>query len=363
MKRPVAKIFYSMSGEGRGHAARVRTMVERLRPEHEMVLLAPDQAYDFLAPIYNNNAETPNVEVRRIPGLRFYYTRGRLDLSKSICCGFGFLAKLNGFAREMAETIRREEPNLVITDFEPILPKAASKTGVPVVSLNHQDFLLAYDLSTLPKTLQWYAWMMSFVVKAHHVDHAETIVSSFFTSPLRPGWENVTQVGPLLRKELEEAKTSEGGYILSYVRRSMPPQAIELLKTCDREVRVYGLGKQPDQGNLRFFDISEDGFVRDLAGCDAMIGAAGNQSLGEAIYLGKPVLALPEESHHEQMINSHFLRQMGVGDWSTIESFSKKHLASFMERLSQFRANLATFRGQINGNPTALAAIQRHLPA
>lgn len=358
----MAKIFYSMSGEGRGHAARVRTMTEHLRHEHELVLFAPNEAYDFLAPIYNTPAY-PGVEVRKLPGLKFYYTQRRLDLSKSIYQGFVFLKHLRRNVRETSEIIRSEKPDLIVSDFEPILPKAGRQCDVPVVSLNHQDFLITYDLSSLPPSLQWYAWMMGFVVKAHHVEKQETIVSSFFTPQLRPEYPNVLQVGPLLRPDVCEARPSEEGFILSYVRKATTEDTLQLLKACDRPVKVYGLGKRPSDGPLTFHEIDEQRFTDDFIHCDALIGAAGNQSLGEAIYLGKPVLALPESSHHEQMINSHFLKQMGVGSWTAIESFAKTHLVSFLDGLAKFRENLAPYQGQTNGNPPALARIRKHLPS
>lgn len=358
----MAKIFYSMSGEGRGHAARVRTMTEHLRHEHELVLFAPNEAYDFLAPIYNK-PEFPGVEVRKLPGLKFYYTQRRLDLSKSIYEGFKFLGQLKKNIRETTEVLKSEKPDLIVSDFEPILPKAARKCDIPVVSLNHQDFLLAYDLSSLPSSLQWYAWAMGFVVKAHHVEKQATVVSSFFTPKLRPGYQDVVQVGPLLRPDVCEAQPSQEGFILSYVRKATTDDTLELLKACDRPVKVYGLGKRPADGPMTFHEIDEQRFTDDFIHCDALIGAAGNQSLGEAIYLGKPVLALPESSHHEQMINSHYLKEMGVGSWTAIESFAKSNLVSFLDGLSKFRENLAQYQGQTNGNPPALAAIRKHLPS
>jgi len=351
-----------MSGEGRGHASRVRTMTEHLRDEHELVLFAPDEAYDFLAPVYNVDS-MPSVEVRRLPGLRFYYTRRRLDLSKSIYHGMQFLTRLNRYIKEVAEIVAAEKPDLVISDFEPILPKAARRCGVPVVTLNHQDFLLAYDLSSLPGSLQWYAWLMGFVVKAHQVDHEASIVSSFFTPGLRSGYQDVVQVGPLLRPNIYNASPSSEGFILSYVRKATTDDTLQLLKHCDREVRVYGLGSLPNDGPLRFFEIDEDRFTDDFIHCDALIGAAGNQSLGEAVFLGKPVLALPEASHHEQLINSHFLKQMGAGSWVAIEKFAKNHLTQFLDGVSNFRENLSKYQGKTNGNPPALATIRKHLPA
>ncbi len=63
----MAKIFYRLAGEVRGHAARVRSMVELLRHEHEIVIFAPEQAFEFLAPRYPGEAAegTPNTATCR----------------------------------------------------------------------------------------------------------------------------------------------------------------------------------------------------------------------------------------------------------------------------------------------------------
>ena len=93
-----------MAGEGRGHAVRVRAMVEELRREHQLVLLAPDEAHDFLAPLFP--AGSPGVELRRIPGLRFHYTRGRLDLAKTLMRAAVYHARLPELVAEMSEGLR-----------------------------------------------------------------------------------------------------------------------------------------------------------------------------------------------------------------------------------------------------------------
>ena len=357
----MAKIFYSMAGEGRGHATRVRAMVEQLRYEHQIVLFAPDQAYDFLAPRYTG--EIPNVEVRRIPGLRFHYTRGRLDLTKSVWHGLGYLWKLPGLIGQLKRTLRDERPDLVVADFEPALPRAARACGVPFISLNHQHFLVACDLSSLPFALRQHARLMSLAVQAHHRGEISTVVSSFFCAPLRRGFEFVKQVGPLLRPEIRRAVPTRGDYLLSYLRPNAPANVLDMLRTSDREVRVYGLGERSPDGPLKFFPLGEQTFVDDLAGCAALVGAAGNQSLGEALYLGKPVLALPEEQHHEQQINSHFLAQMGGGDWTSAEQARPATLNRFLSQLDDFRGALAGQAAFLDGTPAALAELRRFLPA
>ncbi len=354
----MAMIYYSMAGEGRGHAARARSVVECIKQQHKVVLLAPDEAFDFLAPRYERD---PQVEVRRLPGLRFHYNEGRLSLRKSVGLGLGYLAQLGTRAAELAEVMRREKPALAIADFEAILPRAAERCGVPLVSLNHQHFLLAYDLAELPRRLRFHAWLMSWVVAAHHTWQRETIVSSFFAPPLRRGWERAVQVGPLLRPELTRIEPSEGEYLITYLRKHTPWRVVEMLAELDQPIVVYGLGERPSCGKLRFLAVDENSFMRHLAGCRAYIGAAGNQTIGEAIHLGKPLFVLPERKHHEQRINAHFVRQMGVGDWNLLESVESGSLRRFLDRLNEYRSRLVEYRGRFDGTPRAVEVIRSAL--
>lgn len=355
----MAKIFYSMAGEGRGHAARVRAVVEQLRGEHQFVLFAPEQAYEFLAPRYP--VGTPNVEIRRIPGLRFHYKGNRLNLLKTSWNAVGYLWRLPGLVGSLKQAIREEEPDLILADFEPALPRAAAGMRVPFISLNHQHFLVACDLSSLPERLQQWAWLMKLAVKAHHSNQDETIVSSFFQAPLRKKYAHVKQIGPLLRPELKALQPITGDFILSYLRPCSPPHILEALERCQREVRVYGLGERPAVGKIRFLPLNEKSFSADLASCSALIGAAGNQSLGEALYFGKPIFALPEADHHEQLINAHFLFQMGAGDWVTAEDVRSEHLIHFLRKQESYSAAAQRFCGQLDGTPPAVTAIQQAL--
>ena len=300
----MAKIFYSLAGEGHGHAVRARTVVDHLRRDHEVVLFTSAQACDLLMRVYGHRIG--NVRVCRIPGIRFHYKRGRLSLTRSVTEGLRFQRRMKAIAESLAGAIRSERPNLVITDFEPALPRAAEMCGVPYVSLDHQNFLVAYNLSRLPFGLRAAARVMRCVVRAHYRQQCASIVSSFFSPPYRRGQEKTLSVGPLLRPHLLSASRYTGKHVVSYIRQNTPPRVLELLASLKREVRVYGLGSRKPQGPLRFCTFDEKRFVQDLATSYAVIGAAGNQSIGEALFLGKPILALPERHHHEQRINAWF---------------------------------------------------------
>lgn len=360
MEKTVAKIFYSMAGEGRGHAVRVRTLVEHLRGDHELVLFAPGEAHDFLVKSYGDDCRVENVRLLRIPGIKFHYTGGKLDLTKSIREGLHYArCELATLVDAFQRRIEAEEPDLCIADFEPSLPRAAKRTSVPLISLDHQHVLLAYDLGILPLALRRYAWWMSWAIRCYYgFDGYQPIASSFYTPPLKPGFDHVQQIGPLLRDELTSIVPGQERFLLSYLRANTPASVIEALATSDWDVHVYGLGERPRQGAVSFHPIHERRFLDDLANCTALVCAAGNQLLGEALFLGKPVLAMPEEMHHEQMINACFLKQLGAGDWTTLETFTLQRLTQFLSQLDGYHSNAATLCGRLNGTNDALAAIR-----
>ncbi|MEM9701904.1 MAG: glycosyltransferase family protein, partial [Planctomycetota bacterium] len=314
----MATIYYSMAGEGRGHAVRVRAITEALRHEHRLVLFAPAAAYDFLEPLYRDT----DVEVRPIPGLLFAYSNRRLDLPRTAAQAAGYLWRMGPIVRDMERALRDDPPDLVLTDFEPCLPRAAARVGVPVVSVNHQHFLLVNDLVGVDAGLRAKATAVAPIIRWYCPRASAFVVSSFYDPPLRPAYrDRVTPVGVLMRPEMFAATPTDGGHLLVYLRRFGHEHIFNALRHCGRDVLVYGLGEKPPDGRLRFRPISESGFLEDLAGCDALVTTAGNQLVGEAHYLGKPVFAMPEPGNFEQRINAHFLRTEGGGDWVDIDAF------------------------------------------
>ena len=325
----MARIVISLCGEGRGHAARVCTLVERLGGEHEFLIATTTEALDFLK---SRLVLFDNVRLLEVPGIRFHYVGTRLD-------------------------VPRFSPDLAITDFEPVLPRAAARLGVPLVSLDHQHFLVAYDLGILPTPLRCSARFMGFACRLFVPRADTTVVSAFFRPPLVPGWRHSVQVGPLLRRSILAASPYEGRHIVSYLRQRTPTRMIAALADTGVPVHVYGLGKREKIGRVTFHEIDEARFVDDLAGCRALVAAAGNQLIGEAIHLGKPLLVLPERAHAEQTMNAHFLHAEGCGTFTSLETVEVGTIREFLGATDRFAVALAERRGRMDGFPTAARAI------
>jgi uncharacterized protein (TIGR00661 family) len=164
-----------------------------------------------------------------------------------------------------------------------------------------------------------------------------------------------------LRPESLHARPRDDGFILSYLRRHTPFEAVTALADCGLPVKVYGLGHREHVGNVSFHAIDERRFVEDLAACRCMVSAAGNQLIGEALHLGKPMLLLPERAHAEQLMNSHFLTDMGCGDFTLLEQVTRERVRAFLDGLERFSPSLAGVAGRMDGTRDVVRVIEHRL--
>lgn len=346
----MAKICYGVAGEGRGHAARVRTIVEDLAQRHEILIFASHQALKFL----RKSLKRPNIRILAIPGFRFCYNKeGHLDPLLTILDGLRTLGLFSRKSSKISHQIQQFSPDMIISDFEPMLPRIAKEQNIPFISVDHQHFLTHYDLSSLPLNLQIRAGMMARFVDWFCRGQKATIISSFYFPPVKAnmlgtvphsglentakmqGGEMVVQTGVLLREQIRLAKPQAGKHYTAYIRRKLSDPLIKALQALDCPVHVFGPAGQKDQKNLSFFPVDPESFTASLVSCKALICTAGNQLIGEAIYLGKSVLAFPESGNFEQQINGHFINETGAGICVDFNDISPELVQSFDQSLDQ----------------------------
>jgi uncharacterized protein (TIGR00661 family) len=354
----VAHIFYSMAGEGRGHATRVRTVTDILRTRHEVTLLAPGDAYELLEPAYRGS----NVRVQRLPGLRFAYDRqqriSELGTARLVA---RYLRAMGQVLDDVAALMRFHRADLLITDYDPGGPRAAKRAGVPYVALDHQSCFTFGDFAWLPGPLRRRAQLVRAINWALYHEQVHTISSSFFRPEPLPGARDVTFVGSMLRANLLAATPTFGEHLTAYCRRSVTPNVLDALAASPLPVELFGLGEQAPRGAIRFRAISESAFVESLATCRAVVASAGNQLLGEALYLGKPFLALPEVGQHEQAINVAWLERLGAGRGIDPRRLTAADVATFLEGSERLRNRVD--RAFAAGNSAAVAALEAVLAA
>jgi uncharacterized protein (TIGR00661 family) len=352
----MARVAISFSGEGRGHAARTLSLVQELRG-HQLMVLCPR---NMLAWMQEATRHESHVQLLAIPSLNFsYYRNGKLSYVKSCLTALPFLYHLRRYLRWLSQVVDEFNPHLAIVDFEPLLPRVTQSLGIRTLSLDHQHFLAAMDLSKLPWNLGMRARFLQPSVKLFCPAADAYLVSSFYQFPQRPGTDNFRQVGVLIREELGRQASHIGEHLLVYLRREHAGPWLQQLAKLREPCFVYGLEREGVEGSLHFKKISSREFIRDLVTCRCLISTAGNQLIGEALAVGKPVLAIPEYGNFEQQINGHFLQASGLGRCLLPQQVSGREFCDFLEMLPVFRERIGLRNP--SGNEEVIRQIQHLL--
>ena len=109
-----------------------------------------------------------------------------------------------------------------------------------------------------------------------------------------------------------------GEHLLVYQTATSNAALPEILARTGLECRIYGMrrdlrGSTCARGNLRYRPFSEAGFIDDLRTARGVMASAGFTLMGEAVYLRKPMLAIPVRNQLEQVMNARYLEAEGYG--------------------------------------------------
>jgi uncharacterized protein (TIGR00661 family) len=348
------RILYSVHGYGRGHASRALTVLPELSRRHTLLCLAGGDAY---------TAIWPDFPVVRIPMLSFAYVPGTGRVSKWQTLRRNLPAVLDLVCRgPVFETVRgivREfGPDVIISDAEAWSHRVAAELKIPRISFDHIG-LMTY----CRPEVEWWdgpgAWFNAACYRWLMGQPDRVLVSSFY--PVQPRRPDVKIVGTLLRKAVRELSPHRGDHLLAYFNQGkdqLLPAVLDALAGAGPPVRVYGSDRRGQEGPLTFLPLSRLPFLEDLASCRAVISTAGNQLIGEAIYLGKPVCVMPEACV-EQRLNAAAVERLGIGMRLSAHQLSAKRLRAFLACLDTYETNVT--RNVRNGVEESLEAIEQYL--
>ncbi len=147
----------------------------------------------------------------------------------------------------------------------------------------------------------------------------------------------------LLRPEVLAAVPEQGEHLLVYGR--ICETAVAALKSSGIPAHVYG-GREDVEvderdGTLLYRPFSNEGFVEDLRTSRGVVASAGYSLMSEAVYLRKPMLALPLAGQFEQEMNARYLAGLHYGTASSaltepaLEHFLE-HEPTLIESLSEY---------------------------
>ncbi|WP_146659220.1 glycosyltransferase family protein [Enhygromyxa salina] len=330
---PVARIVYALTSQGRGHSSRVTAMAEALEARgHELLFCAGGGAGGLLADQGRNVIE--------VPVLRHLMHNNHIRLWTSLMQVGKKAIETRGVVDGLVERFEAFRPNLLITDFESYSVRAAQRMGLPLMCFNHQQ-MLTHTRYEVPRRYAWDAWVARLVINTVMPQQPEhVLLSSFFYPPLRYE-QGATMVPPILRAAVREIEPSTGDHVLVY--HNDPTGVTGLIEAMqalsEHRFIAYNFQPPPDAArtmpNIEFKDPEIDGFLVDLASAKAVISTAGFTLISEALYLGKPLLVMPNGGIFEQTLNALYLKRENLGEAIMHRVPGPEDLRGFLQRASQ----------------------------
>ena len=283
------KVLYAIQSTGNGHISRAKEIIPYLerRFNLDIMLSGPKNHLDLGYPIKNH-----------FQGLTLHFNKsGSINWMKTL-----FKNNLFQFIRDVF-SLRVHDYDLVITDFEPVYAWACKFRGVLSFGISNQISL----------------WQKETPKMKSHFKISLKLLKYFAPTKLEFGLHyqrfNNRMFSPIIRSKLRSIKVTQGGGIVVYLPAydlENITQVLALFPKVQWTVFSKEIKQKITKGLLNFCPINEDNFLNELAQCDGVITNAGFTTTSEALFLGKPLIAIPMRGQIEQSYNAFALKKMGA---------------------------------------------------
>lgn len=352
------RILYGVVGEGMGHAMRSRVVLDALTAKHEVQVVVSGRAYDYLA-----KRASDVLSVKKIWGYTLAYEDNDVQKWRTVVQNAkGALTGLPKNIRAYLEISEKFQPQVVISDFETWSYLFGLRHALPVISVDNMQIInrCAHAPELLAGRESDYR-LTNGVVKAKIPGAFHYHITTFFYPPTRKPHTSLHP--PILRPEILAAQPQPGQHLLVYQTSTSNKALPDILKRSGRECRIYGLRRDIQaevvDGNLRYRPFSETTFIDDLRTAAGVVASAGFTLMGEAVYLRRPMLAVPIQGQFEQVLNARYLEREGYG--LAADEINDTRLGEFIERLPDCERRLAGYHQ--DGNKDLLSSLEKTLEA
>lgn len=268
-----------------------------------------------------------------------------LSLSRTVADAVRRTPRFFRSTRTIAEETTDADVVVNLLDFVGGVSRSLFPSAVPSLAIAHNYLFLHPLLAHAPGPAHVRRLVLAYT-RTTAAGTERKLALSF--SPMPPHPEASLEVAPpLLRPGLHRLDIHDGGYLLAYAlnqgygvqlarwQRSNPETVVH----CYLEGGAASMGDEVREG-FHVHDLNAQGFLEHLAGCSAYVGSAGFESICEAHYLGKPVLAVPTEGQFEQTLNAWDAERVGVaraGDYDDLDDFWLGRKPPNPDRVATFR--------------------------
>ena len=300
----VMRICYGLVGMTRGHAARAIAIGQELIDRgHEVLFCTDGDAEELLTARFGEERVFPTTTPR------YYLKNGRLSLWRTVVGNRRFLFRRRKLAQPLIEHLKQWQPDLTVSDYEPLMWQVSKALDIPHVAVNSQEFFLS---SPLPKGTGLLHRIQAkgggWIVRRFSPTADLRIVGKILVEK-RPKSKAIF-VGAILRKELDcLAWQPQSEHFVVYSCPMLKPSLAGINQLAQREQlrgKVFGVPSSmvEEYDWLDHQPTSESGFLDAVRHADFAVATPGNQFMAETLQLGIPVLMTPTPKQFEQEINA-----------------------------------------------------------
>lgn len=283
------KLLYGVQGTGNGHIARARIMAAALsqRSDIEVDFIftgrAPEKYFDM--EVFGN--------YQTRTGLSFITNKGQIDRWQTVR-----QANIVQFIKDVKH-LDVKEYDLLINDFEPVTAWAASKQGVPSISISHQ----ASFLYNVPKTGDTFVDTL-LMKKFAPTDIQLGVHWYHFNQPIIPPFVADT---PIAFPSKEHTLVYLPFEDIRDIQRMLEPIS-------DHKFLCFhpDINHSTNAHHIYWHPTSKQHFQHALQHCDGVIANGGFELSSEALQLGKKLLIKPLHGQFEQLSNVLTLNKLGL---------------------------------------------------
>lgn len=352
VQRKKNRIFYSLCGEGLGHAIRSAVVIEYLiREGYDLIVFASDRAYQYLSNKFDN--------VYEIGGFNTVYENNRARYKKTFVYNMKDVpSDLKNNINKMYKLARKFKPDLIISDFEFYANLLSHILRIPLLSIDNMHVITEAKYDSPSK----YAKDKIFAEAVVHafIQRADrTLIYSYFYPPLKN--EDTTKyVNPILRDEIYALKPRKGRHVLVYQTSDSNDDLIELMKkNPEVDFIVYGFHKDERDENVLFRSFQEKQLFNDFKDARCVITNGGFSFITEALQLEKPVLSIPVNKQYEQILNAMFIERLGYGEHH--DHINQNVLDNFLENIEVYRKNIRENYNKTSDNKETLETLKESI--
>jgi uncharacterized protein (TIGR00661 family) len=316
------KFLFIVQGEGRGHMTQAQVLKDILEKQGhsiEAVILGTSKrrkvpayffhsfqcpVYPFPSPNFTTDSEHKSIRI----GATIAENLKKAPL---------FYRTL----KQMHQCIMVHEPDSIINFYDILggLYNMVYRPKVRFTAIGHQ-YLAFHPGFTFANQKNISSFLFRLLTKITCLGADTTIALSLYPLPATKTDYKQKLWPPLVKERIKKIKVREDNFFLGYAVNSGYAQEIILTakENPGSNIEVFwDNNEMPDHyqplPNLIFHQICEQHFIEKMASCKGFLTTAGFESIGEAMYMGKPILMVPVKGQYEQQCNALDAERAGAG--------------------------------------------------